>query len=520
VNLENASSNDQPESTGDANCPAEAPYQPATGSRPKRSSKTRRCRLRMRIALRNTRESLPGILHNGRVILFRLLAVLLSFAFLVVIMVFCVGLYTSRSDFCKSCHIMQPYYDSWKASNHKDVPCIECHFAPGFGGKLRGKMLGLVQLAKYVTSSAGSRPSAEIPDASCLRLGCHETRLLSGREVSRGINFDHTPHLEGQRRGIQLRCTSCHSQIVQGQEHMAVTKSTCFLCHFKNQPFNEALSACTNCHQIPTKEYDLGGDVKFTHELAYKKGVDCVNCHSDVISGKGEVPRERCIVCHNREGDLERIPDFQFMHQKHVAEHKIDCLNCHLRIEHRLDKDRLVHFAGDCKNCHPDHHQMQIDMLKGKGSEIIPGSVGEMTVSRLGCPTCHKVKEVSSSGTVLWKASLQVCTNCHTALEVNKLQLYHKSLRSSLPAIEEGIVRSRKALLSSALEPDRIKIITSELDKIQHDLSFLSTANDIHNIHYASKLEEVLIERVSALCVELGIEAPKVTISPPQESDK
>ena len=56
----------------------------------------------------------------------------------------------------------------------------------GLGGKVRGKMLGLVQLLKYVTASAGTRPSAEIPDASCLRSGCHETPLAFGpRRFSR-----------------------------------------------------------------------------------------------------------------------------------------------------------------------------------------------------------------------------------------------------------------------------------------------------------------------------------------------
>jgi nitrate/TMAO reductase-like tetraheme cytochrome c subunit len=515
VNLENQPENEQPESTGNAAPAPDVPHQPANSSRRKKSANSRRIGLRVLIALRAAREKLPPILRQIRQVISRILAVLLAFAFLAVILVFCTGLYTSRSEFCRSCHIMEPYYDSWKASSHKDVPCIECHFAPGFGGKLRGKMLGLVQLAKYVTSSAGPRPAAEIPDASCLRSGCHEARLLSGREIYRGINFDHTPHLGETRRGIQLRCTSCHSQIVQGEEHMAVTLTTCFLCHFKNMPFNEDLSACTNCHQIPSKEYDLGGGVKFTHELAYKKGVDCINCHGDVIRGKGEVPRERCMVCHNREGDLARISDFKFMHQKHVSEHKIDCLDCHLKIEHSLDKERLVHFAGDCKNCHPNHHQGQIDMLQGKGSKLIPGSAGEMTVSRLGCPTCHKTKEVSPSGTVLWKASMQVCANCHTPLEVSRLQSYHKSLRSSLPAIEEAIVRVKKALESSSLAPDRIKSITNELDKIQHDMNFLKSANDIHNIHYASKLEEVLLEQISAICTELGVESPKVMISPP-----
>ena len=67
----------------------------------------------------------------------------------------CAGWYTSRPQFCNSCHIMEPYYKSWQESSHKDVSCIECHFPPGFGGKVRGKMLGLVQLAKYVTNSAG-----------------------------------------------------------------------------------------------------------------------------------------------------------------------------------------------------------------------------------------------------------------------------------------------------------------------------------------------------------------------------
>ena len=177
---------------------------------------------------------------------------------LMVIMTAAAAWYTSRPQFCNSCHIMEPYYKSWQESSHKDVACIECHFPPGVGGKVRGKMLGLVQLAKYVTNSAGPRPTAEMPDASCLRSGCHETRLLSGRvdftasipTASWHIPFDHTPHLAEGRRGKTLRCTSCHSQIVQGK-HMTVTTSTCFLCHFKEEPFNEGLGACTHCHQIP-----------------------------------------------------------------------------------------------------------------------------------------------------------------------------------------------------------------------------------------------------------------------------
>src|SRR3990172_2372714 len=172
----------------------------------------------------------PPTWRKLRWLLLRAAALLGACLLLLLVMVGIAGWYTSRSEFCNSCHIMEPYYQSWQKSAHKDVACIDCHFPPGFGGKVRGKMLGLVQLAKYVTKSEGPRPAAEIPDESCLRSGCHEKRLLAGRGNFRGMAFDHTPHLEETRRAKRLRCTSCHSQIVQG-EHMRVTTTTCFLCH-------------------------------------------------------------------------------------------------------------------------------------------------------------------------------------------------------------------------------------------------------------------------------------------------
>ncbi len=143
------------------------------------------------------------------------------------------GWYTSRSEFCYSCHIMEPYYQSWERSTHSDVTCIKCHFPPGAAEKVRGKMLGLVQLAKYVTRSQGPRPTADIPDESCLRSGCHDRRNLGGHVDFHGIPFDHTPHLNNLRHGKELRCTSCHGMLVQGH-HMSVSTATCFLCHFKD----------------------------------------------------------------------------------------------------------------------------------------------------------------------------------------------------------------------------------------------------------------------------------------------
>ncbi len=454
------------------------------------------------------RQRMPAIRRGLRRLILPVAAGVGTVILLLLVMVGSAAWYTSRSEFCSSCHIMQPYYKSWQESSHKNVACIQCHFPPGVAEELRGKMLGLVQLAKYVTQSQGPRPAAEVPDASCLRSGCHETRLLSGKVDFHGIPFDHTKHLGEVRRGKKLRCTSCHSQIVQGR-HMAVTTSTCFLCHFKEQFFNEGLGACTRCHQIPDKKFDLGGGVMFTHDLAYQKGVDCANCHGDLIRGKGEVPRERCLVCHNRENDLQRIDDHVFMHKVHVTDHAVNCLACHLEIQHSLERDKIVRAASQCTACHPDHHREQIRMLEGIGAETIPSHPNDMLIVRLECKTCHREKEVSATGTVLWKGSAQACAMCHAASQVTKLMSYHTEMRALLPEIGATLQRLRKALESAKLAAIRVAAIQTELDAIQHDFDFLRAANDIHNIHYASKLNQALLERLSALCRELKIAEPK-----------
>jgi hypothetical protein len=313
------------------------------------------------------------------------------------------------------------------------------------------------------------------------------------------------------RRGKRLRCTSCHSQIVQGT-HMTVTTSTCFLCHFKEGHFNEGVGGCTRCHQIPEGDFDLGGGVTFNHELAYERGVDCANCHGDLIRGNGEVPYERCTVCHNREDDLARIDDHVFLHQTHVTDHKVDCLECHLEIVHSLDEERVAHAAGDCTTCHPDHHREQVNMLEGIGGRTISPQTSSMVVARIACPSCHTVKEASSTGTVLWKASTATCSECHDPSDVERFQYYHESLRGSLPEIGSSISSVRSALESADLAEDRADAITAQLDDLQHDVDFLQTANDIHNIHYARALIEAIMEQLSALCRELEIEEPNIVL--------
>lgn len=57
--------------------------------------------------------------------------ILASAACLLGVVLFAAMKYTSRSDFCKSCHEMRPMYSFWQASGHAGVECTKCHAEPG-----------------------------------------------------------------------------------------------------------------------------------------------------------------------------------------------------------------------------------------------------------------------------------------------------------------------------------------------------------------------------------------------------
>ncbi len=274
-------------------------------------------------------------------------------------------LYTSSAGFCKTCHIMQPYYDSWKSSTHSDVECIKCHFPPTLTGKIHGKLKASNQLVSYITDTYGTLPYAEVEDASCLQKGCHDLGELDEAVEYKGTKFEHKKHREKLREDKKLRCTSCHTQVTQ-DVHMAVPQDTCFLCHFKGEKFNEDIARCTGCHTIPNKIVEVG-KVKFNHDRVEKLDLECRLCHESSISGDGIVHPDRCKVCHNVQAFFDRIDEPDFLHDKHVTEHAVPCLSCHDRIEHSKE---LQYRPGplNCAKCHPDHHADTANILAARGA--------------------------------------------------------------------------------------------------------------------------------------------------------
>ncbi len=311
---------------------------------------------------------------------------------------------SSTPAFCGTCHVMEPYYESWKTSSHADIACVDCHIPPGVTAELRKKYEALSMVARYFTATYGTNPWAEIDDAACLE--CHERRLLAGRELFGDVLFDHGPHLSELRRGKRLRCTSCHSQIVQGS-HIAVTATTCTLCHFKGQPAGSGTAECTTCHEVPDTVVDAGG-LEFDHGDVARFGMDCLACHQPPSPDAGRVPRERCVTCHNDPVRLAAFGETDHLHTTHVTEHKVECTNCHLEIEHVAPRHLEAAQTG-CDACHGGGHSPQRSLyagLGGKGVEPMPDPMFRAGVRCEGCHIDHGDGDTRTAGEVS-------CMSCH-----------------------------------------------------------------------------------------------------------
>lgn len=408
--------------------------------------------------------------------------------------------YTNRSDFCTTCHYMQPFYDAWASSTHNMVPCRDCHYEPGYSHVVEGKLRDLNQLVKYWTKAyQRSKPWAEVADASCLRSGCHETRLLEGRVSFQKVNFDHRPHLEEMRRGKKLRCTSCHSQIVQG-EHMTVTETTCILCHFKLDEQGNNLARCTICHDPPMAVPGAEEPPKYDHAHVVEDQIECSKCHGRMVVGDGAVPRERCYACHWERERLDQFHNTDLMHAKHITQSKIECDRCHLSMQHKsVHKEQAM---PECQTCHTDFHNLQRDLFVGHGGKGVTDEPNPMYAKGLSCQGCHVLhldsgEKLRNGETFL--ASGASCEPCHGAGYNRLLGDWSKSIGRKLKLIGAALAEGKKVLARSALNKTVTVQIDSLLAEAQYNYDMVRLGKPIHNIVYANDLLDVAGDRLRAV---------------------
>lgn len=106
-----------------------ASEQPKGGKTKRPHDGRRQASLLLLAVWRRSKEWGPPI----RKLLWRGFALLASFVLFLTVMVAVAGWYTSRSEFCNSCHIMELYCVSWQESSHANVPASSANLHHGSG---------------------------------------------------------------------------------------------------------------------------------------------------------------------------------------------------------------------------------------------------------------------------------------------------------------------------------------------------------------------------------------------------
>lgn len=396
---------------------------------------------------------------------------------------------TSQPKFCSSCHFMRPYVDAWKLSTHADVTCTKCHFPPGIKSTLKGKITAASMVVNYFTGVyKKSKPWAEISDESCLRSGCHEERLLKDKvKFKEGIIFGHKPHLTQLRRGKKLRCTSCHSQVVQG-EHISVTESTCFLCHFKNTPDVASINKCTFCHEAPVQTDS--STVKYDHTFVLDSDISCLKCHGPMQVGDGSVPRERCSSCHAELGKIEQYDNVDLVHKNHVTDHKVECQNCHTSILHK-SVSKTADIVPECQSCHSKSHEVQYELFSGQIGKGIKPHPDPMFEAGLNCQACHIFHENISglkNGEETVVAKGESCETCHGKGYAKLFQQWKTVMAEKVKSVESSLKVVKKELAKAKTNAETDDETDRLLDIATNNFLAVKKGNIVHNVAYSDEL--------------------------------
>lgn len=421
-------------------------------------------------------------------------ALLILMAAVAVLFVLVNGAFMAFSKYpktCLICHYMEPYYAQWEESSHGDVTCVKCHPL--------NPLYITVSTLKYWTGNYNPRPIADVPDKSCLGGGCHEERLIHGDVLYKGaVHFDHAGHMDLPKRGMKLRCTSCHGQIVQG-EHIAVTEKVCFLCHFKGMADGTSLSGCTSCHGMPSQVVEHEG-FSFSHDSYLKAGVECSQCHLDVVEGDGAVPAERCFQCHVER--VDRYSDLDLVHGVHVEDEGVDCFRCHETVNHG-EVQMINALEVKCENCHEKLHAPQKEMYMGTGGKSVPDVPSRMFSAQVTCNGCHThpipagAREFGEESLEAEKAS---CVACHGESYDHMVDDWIDIVNGATRTIGEGLQSTQSAVRSQGA--------TAETDSLLQDAiynyDFVNEGRGVHNVEYAVRLLKKTADLLDAARAKLS----------------
>jgi hypothetical protein len=420
---------------------------------------------------------------------------------------------SSRSGYCSKCHEMQPYVETWTASNHNDISCVKCHYPPGSKSAFRSKFIGArMHLKKLTQSWSGRRPLAHVRDISCSTDSCHPSADMQAPIIHENVSFSHTSHMESQRRGKQLACASCHSEIVHG-EIRSITNETCFLCHLRpveGETLETSFVAkCTNCHNPPSKILSRNG-IEINHLDEKTAGMKCTQCHHLIASGDGDAPVVRCRQCHSDVDVTNKIEDVAFLHDTHVTNRGMVCSRCHDIIEHKMPEINET-IPADCESCHPGHHEAQTLVYNTYSFNEDESYASAEFMAHIACKSCHihKVGDRLDEDGINYHASAQSCNTCHYSRFGSFLEEWRRSIDRMLNDVRSEILITKPKIKATPFSVKKKEEFTKLLNDAEMKLLLVERGRSVHNIRYCDTLIRQAHDKVNQVLSDIGAKTIK-----------
>jgi nitrate/TMAO reductase-like tetraheme cytochrome c subunit len=354
--------------------------------------------------------------------------------------------YTSQPNFCGSCHVMDPYYESWSRDVHGakfGVKCITCHYAPGEQHTIRAKFRGLSQVASYFSGRYGAgRPRAHVSDDSCLRSGCHGDRAFltktlyigeprmeqrpSGDRIidvqrSPTVRFVHAKHLDvaAVRERVLREMAAIQDRLERtldaaGRQRIQKATSAVGPAHEREGELRR-VSADLGLSEATRKDaFDLMALEHRRIRVDQLDGLSCSACHTFDSSMKAHLTADRqvCYTCHFANEDFNRnTGECLRCHEPPRREVSVHTASADPARSVVMDHEDIVRRGVDCASCH-------LDVVRGAAR-----------VSERECIHCHDqsrfLEELASRNTETVRRYHAVhvaeqrahCFDCHRAVQ-------------------------------------------------------------------------------------------------------
>jgi hypothetical protein len=291
-----------------------------------------------------------------------------------------------------------------------------------------------------------------------------------------------------------------------------VTETTCYLCHLKPEgnietaEFERA-SDCKTCHVWDSVTVEQPTEITAFHTEVLSRGLECNQCHSKTVMGDGFVPPENCFGCHSERDRLDKIDDLDLIHRKHISENKIECIQCHLQIQHKIQRVNLEQEL-DCATCHRQTHKEQVMLFTGEigDGDLAPSA---MFAAGLDCAGCHVFHGDIVSANDDRIAQPQSCENCHGAGYNRLLRLWKEGANANLVDFSrtirtvENAARNRGAQTREKTDPF--------IEKAKKVLHVVQTGKPVHNVTFYDQLI-----RTGYTDLEKAVQAANLGVNVPQ----